>query len=175
MYRARQFWRAIFHKTDSIELEQVRGVLSPAQWALFTQLQWAEIEHALRIYQNILDNGEKQSDLMVAALLHDVGKLCYPLNPILRAMVVVMKALLPARAKLWGELPPGSRLDLVGWRKAFIVAEQHAQWGADLAHQAGVTPLAESLIRYHHEPQVQGASEVENILRRKLWAIDNQN
>ena len=175
LYRARQFWRTVFQKTNSGGLEQAQGLLSPAQWALFKQLQAAEQEHALRIFQELRTKGEKQSDLLVAALLHDVGKLRYPLNPIERAMVVVMKTWLPAQAKRWGELPSGSGIDLPGWRKAFVVAEQHAAWGADLARRTGVTRLAESLIRYHPEPQVQGATEVENLLRRKLWVIDNEN
>jgi putative nucleotidyltransferase with HDIG domain len=175
LYRASQFWRTVFQKTNLGELEQAQGLLSPAQWALFRQLQAAEQEHALRIFQDLQKQGEKQPDLLVAALLHDVGKLRYPLNPIERAMVVVMKALLPARAKRWGELPSGSGMDWPGWRKAFVVAEQHAAWGADLARKLGVTPLVESLIRYHHEPQVQGTTEVENLLRHKLWVIDNEN
>ena len=175
LYRASQFWRTVFQTTNSGDFEQAQGLLSPAQWALFKQLQAAEQEHALRIFQGLRNKGEKQPDLLVAALLHDVGKLHYPLNPIERAMVVVMKALLPAQARRWGELPPGNGMDLPGWRKAFVVAQQHAAWGADLARQAGVTPLVESLIRYHHAPQVQGATEVENLLRHKLWVIDNEN
>jgi len=174
LYRIRQFWRVAL-KNDSNDLEQVQSQLSPAQWVLFRQLQPAEQEHALRLLRKLLDQGEYQPDLLVAALLHDVGKLRYRLNPVERAMVVLVQAILPEQARRWGNLPPGGWEGLPGWHKAFILAEHHAEWGAEMAHRAGLSPLGENLIRKHHHPHNGEAGEVENYLLHKLWAVDNDS
>jgi putative nucleotidyltransferase with HDIG domain len=112
---------------------------------------------------------------LVAALLHDIGKLRYHLNPLERAMIVLVKAVYPGQSRRWGSLPPDGWDRLPGWRKAFIVAEQHAGWGADMARKTGVSPLTETLIREHHHPLRHGAGGVENSLLRKLWVVDNES
>jgi hypothetical protein len=175
LYRVRQFWRIAFLKTDHNEPEQARERLTPAQWELFSQLTPAEQAHALRILQKLLKQGENQPDLLVAALLHDVGKLFYRLNPFERAGVVLVQAILPGQARQWGNLPEAGWESLPGWRKAFITAEQHAEWGAKLAHQAGVSPLAERLIRQHHRSPLQDGLEMENRLLYALWVADNES
>lgn len=175
MYRVRQFWRNVFLKTDHQALEQAKGQLTAAQWALFRQLQPAEKAHALSIYRKLIEQGDIQPDLLVAALLHDVGKLRYRLNPIERAMVVLMRAIVPLRAHQFGEIPASGWERLPGWRKAFIVAAHHEEWGAEMAHQAGTSALAEALIRWHHQPNHPEAGEEENALLHKLWLIDNES
>jgi hypothetical protein len=175
LYRVRQFWRIAFLETDHTELEQARERLTLAQWELFSQLPPAEQAHALRMLQKLLKQGEDQPDLLVAALLHDVGKLFYRLKPIERAGVVMAQAISPGHAQQWGRLPGAGWESLPGWRKAFITARQHAEWGARLAHQAGASPLAESLIRQHHQQPIQGGSEMENKLLQALWLADNES
>ncbi|HSB66439.1 MAG TPA: HD domain-containing protein [Anaerolineales bacterium] len=175
LYRTRQFWQSVFLKTEPKRLEQVRGRFNTAQWALFTQLQPEEQAHALRIFYKLLEQGDDQPDLLLAALLHDVGKLKYPLNPLERAIIVLVRATLPKQASQWGSLPHGDWESFPGLRKAFILAENHAQWGADLARQAGVSPLTEALIRDHqHSPPI-AAGELENSLLHKLQVLDNDN
>ncbi len=173
-YRAHQFWRSVFLKIDHRELAEAQEQLSPAQWALFTQLQPAEQAHAWRMLHRLLQQGENHPDLLVAALLHDVGKLRYRLNPLERAAVVLAQAIIPGWAHRWGNLPAAHWEEMPGWRKAFVIIEHHAEWGAELAHQAGVSPLAEELIRQHHSLLPQ-AAELENQLLQALWAADNEN
>ncbi len=145
------------------------------QRALFTRMQPGEQKHALMVYRRLLDQGENQPDLLAAALLHDVGKLRHPLHPLERAMVVLVKALSPRRAQGWGKLPSINWDHLPSWRKAFIVAEHHATWGAEMAHQAGVSELTENLIRQHDQPHSQVADSEETSLLRKLWLVDNES
>jgi putative nucleotidyltransferase with HDIG domain len=127
------------------------------------------------MYRKLLVQGETQPDLLVAALLHDVGKLRYRLNPLERAMIVLAKAFLPAQVDHWGSLPPGGWESLPAWRKAFVLSKQHATWGAELAHQAGVSPLTESLIRQHHQPCGTELLTQEDRLLNKLRLVDNQS
>lgn len=175
LYRVRQFWRTISVKTDPDELERAQALLTPAQRKLFVQLQPGEKDHAVAMFRSLIEQGENQPDLMAAVLLHDVGKLRYRLNPLERAVVVMVRWIKPELSRRWGSLPLDGWDGLPGWRKAFIVAEQHAEWGAEMARQAGVSPLTESLIREHHHPQGHAAGDVENSLLWKLWVVDNES
>jgi putative nucleotidyltransferase with HDIG domain len=175
LYRLRQFWRTVSIKTNPHELERVQAWLNPQQRLLFAQLQPAEQDHALAMFCKLLEQGENQPDLLVAALLHDVGKLRYRLNPFERAMVVLVKAVKPVLSRQWGYLAPDGWDGLPPWRNAFIVAEQHAGWGAEMARQAGVSPLTETLIREHHHLHWHEAGAVETSLLRKLWVVDNES
>jgi hypothetical protein len=175
LYRVRQFWHTISLKIDPDELDQANALLNAEQGELFTRLQPAEKQHALVMFEKLLAQGENQSDLLVAALLHDVGKLRYRMNPFERTMVVLAQALTPDQAKRWGVLPLHGWDDLPNWRKVFIVAEQHPVWGAEMACQAGVSPLTESLIRQHHCPPNQSIGAVEYNLQHKLWVVDNES
>lgn len=174
-YRVHQFWHTLFIKTDPEDYHQVQQRLTSAQYELFDKLQPAEKSHALVMYHKLLQQGETQPDLLIAALLHDVGKQRYRLNPMERAMIVLAKAFIPGQVEHWGN-PPGDDWEgLPSWRKAFILSEQHASWGAEMANLAGVSSLTESLIRQHHRPSGDYAQISDNSLLRKLWLVDNES
>ena len=90
-------------------------------------------------------------------------------------MIVLVKAVVPERAHRWGCQPPDGWENLPGWRKAFIVSAQHANWGAELARQAGVSQQTESLIRLHHEPHSPPSGGADASLLYKLWSVDNES
>jgi hypothetical protein len=165
----------VWVKTDRCELEQVQAILSPEQWELFTQMQPGEKEHAVTLYRRLMENGETQPDLLIAALLHDVGKVRYQMNPLQRTMVVLARAIIPEKVHQWGKLSPETGENTPGWQVPFVVAEQHAAWGAEMAHAAGVSSLTETLIREHHPGNPQGMSDEVSNLLKKLWIVDNEN
>jgi hypothetical protein len=174
-YRARQFWHALTRAPDPNQLEQARQALSPELMALFQCLQASEQAHSLAILNHLHDQSINQEDLMVAALLHDVGKSRYPLRLWERILIVLGEALFPGQARKWGQGEPR------GWRRAFVVAQQHPMWGAEMAAQAGATPLAVTLIRRHQEqldPAVftqAGPSTLEDRLLLKLQVVDDES
>lgn len=168
-YRARQFWLALSTHPTPAELDQARAVLSVEQLVLFSRMQPGEQAHALHMLSALQAQGETDVDLLVAALLHDVGKQRCPLRVWERVAVVLMQAASPLLAQRWGELAVDS---CRGWRKPFIVAAQHSVWGAELALQAGVTVLAAALIRRHQTPAPADSNQREDTLLRKLQAVD---
>jgi hypothetical protein len=173
VYRVCQFWRMLWVKTDPHELEQVRAAIGPELWELFTQMQPGEKDHAMRMYHRLVEQGDAQPDLLQAALLHDVGKLRYRLNLLQRTMVVLARAAIPGKASRWGSQSGEAWNGVPSWRKAFILAEKHAAWGADMAHAAGASMLTETLIRQHHHPHIKNLDENANNLLHKLWVVDN--
>jgi putative nucleotidyltransferase with HDIG domain len=175
LYRLRQFWRSVTLKTEPYALERAQRQLNPAQWELFNRLQPADKLHALEVFHKLLSNGESQPDLLTAALLHDIGKLHTHLNPLERAMVVVVSAWTPRCARRLGVIPVQGWQALPGWHKAFIVAENHASWGAELARQAGASSVVEALIRQHHASDKSQVGDLEPDLLHRLKVVDNDS
>ena len=170
-YRLRQFWLAVRSPAPTTEeLAIAQEVLTPPQMALFTQMQASEQTHSLQVLRTIKKQGEGHPDLLTAALLHDVGKIRYPLHIWERVFIVLGTNFFSGIAKTWGDSAPR------GWRRPFVVAAQHPLWGADLALEAGTTPQAASLIRRHQEktpPDHQDS--LEDRLLSILKSADNQS
>lgn len=170
-YRVRQFWYALHTKSlTETDLAPARSVLTEPQMALFTRLQTSEQAHSLRVLQTLQNQGEKHPDLLVAALLHDVGKICHPLRIWERVIIVLGKQFFPHRMKQWGGAQSNS------WKRPFVVASEHPLWGAELAQDAGTSPLAILLIREHQNDHPLERSNLTEIrLLSILQAADHQN
>jgi len=207
LYRVRQFFLALRPAVAPQDLEYARLVLTPAQMALFAGMQSSEQAHAVSVYRQLVAKGETSSDLLAAALLHDVGKSLSPLRLWDRVLIVLARVFFPVQSRRWGKPPaewfrgghppsPGSfpleggekgggedergqlaipEEEIRGWRRAFVVGEQHPAWGARLAAEAGASPCTVALIRLHQEP-ASTAVDAETIrLLSKLQAVDNHN
>jgi hypothetical protein len=141
---------------------------------LFGHMQSSEQAHSLLVFNQLLAQREMQEDLLGAALLHDVGKSRFPLRIWERVLIVLGKALVPERAADWGQGEPR------GWKRPFVVAEKHPDWGAEMASAAGASPLAVSIIQRHQDvfdPAQRahgGERSLEDQLLYKLQEIDNE-
>ncbi len=169
-YRARQFWQALKSRPSPGAIAKAEAVLSPPLMALFTGMQPSEQVHAFKVLEALQAQGETDLDLLAAALLHDAGKQRCPLRLWERVAIVLVQAASPALLQRLGEQPAA---DCPGWRKGFIVAAQHAEWGAEMVRQAGISPLAAALIRRHQLPAPASSQRREDILLRKLQAVDD--
>jgi hypothetical protein len=169
IYRVWQFWRTLWASPPAPEqLVTARNILTDSQMKLFLELQASEQNHSLRVLREIQQQGETNPDLLVAALLHDVGKIRYPLRLWERIFIVLGKKLFPERIAAWGRDKPQ------GWARPFVVAAQHPLWGGDLALKANTTPQAVQLILRHQDkisPPV--ADQLEEYLLSVLQNADN--
>ena len=168
-YRFRQGLRALgtwLHPADSGLAEQL---LSPALFALFQQMRRSERQHSLRVLNDLIASGYTHPDLLTAALLHDVAKMCAPFSLPEKVLVVLVKAASPGRYLRWGS---GSSQ---GWRRPFAVSAQHPAWGAEMVARAGGTPLTAELIRRHADA-LDGRPQTEaDRLLLALQAVDGRN
>jgi len=166
--RYHQFWHALLARPmTEVNLAQVQAILTPEQMTLFSRLQLSEQTHSLRVLKTLKTGGESHPDLFIAALLHDIGKIRYPLCLWQRVFIVLAKAIWPDRVEAYGKNKPQ------GWQLPFVVAAQHPAWGANLALEAGVSPLAGNLIRKHQE-SISSGINLESQLLIALRNADRQ-
>jgi hypothetical protein len=168
-YRSRQFWNALLSPSEGVKTENLRPHLTVAQLSLFHRMQPSEQAHAYQIFTHLETAGQTDPDLLGAALLHDVGKTLYPLSIFDRILIVLGKRLFRDARQRWASG------NVNGLRRPFIVGERHAEWGAELASQAGATSRTVELIRYHHDPIRPDLDLQTQSLLAALQAADEKN
>ena len=124
----------------------VKQELAPTLFDLFIRMQPSEQAHSISIAGKLDHKDKYYNDLFTAALLHDVGKSLYPLSIWERVTIVLGKFLFPNRVNNWGQGQPK------GWKRPFVVSENHAEWGAEMVSKAGASPLTAALIKKHSQP-----------------------
>jgi len=157
-YRVRQFFAALTAPLVRGDADVVAQVLTPAQQALFCRMSAPDRRHALRVYQALVAQGPQPQDLLVAALLHDLGKAAGPPPLWVRVAVVLLERWAPRWLDRLGEGEPR------GWRRPFVLYQRHAEIGAEWAAQSGCSPLTVALIRRHHEVPGPPENEEDRLL-----------
>ena len=148
--------------------EDLDSLLSDGQVQLFDQLPAEYQDHSYRVMIRLRDSGEDRKDLLVAALLHDVGKIRTPVGVWERSLAVLLVKGMPDRVKRFSEGSPD------GWRRAIVVKSQHPIWGAEMAKGAGCTELTVSLITRHHDTVPDQEETEEAQFLRALQRADNK-
>jgi hypothetical protein len=173
VYRTEQFRKYLGIRAAPLDLLQAQEILTPAQMTLFLRLQPGEQAHSLEVLQRLHAQGETDPDLQTAALLHDVGKVRFPLRVGERVWIVLAQKLLPGRFRTWG-VAQGALDRRPWWERASAVAAQHPAWGAELAQAADCSKRAVSLIRRHQEPAPLDPQNEEDQLLARLQAMDER-
>ncbi len=167
-YRLWQFWQMVWARPLSDEAyAAVATVLTEQQLALFNQFTPTDQWHSYRVMCSLQAAGHGQPDLLVAALLHDIGKTKQPISVWERSLIVAGQVLAPDKAAEWGQAEESR------WQRPFVVKAQHPAWGAEMAEQVGCTPLTVSLIRRHQDTLAgRPLTEEDELLRHLQWADD---
>lgn len=169
-YRLWQFWQIV----TAVPLEpaaraEVAAILSAQELALFDRFSLNDQWHSYRVMKVLREAGHHQPALLVAALLHDVGKTKLSLSIWQRSLIVLVSLLLPRQAAVWGQG------EAVGWKRPFVVKAQHPAWSAAMATAAGSLPQAIELMRRHQDPIAPNDTSEEATLLRLLQWADDQN
>ena len=168
-YRSRQLWNALLSPRKPVPDEVLLSQLTTPQYGLFRRMQPSEQAHAYQMFERLKAAGHSDPDLLTAALLHDVGKIRQPLSIIDRIVIVLGKRLFHEKARGWAAGP------MQGLRRPFVVAERHAGWGANLASQAGASPVSVELIRRHQEARLSKPGSTFERLLAALQAADDES
>ncbi|MDX1414369.1 MAG: HD domain-containing protein [Candidatus Promineifilaceae bacterium] len=169
-YRFAQFWWALTAKDlQPSDRTAVKTLLSENEWQLFEAFSPADRRHAYQVYATLMASGYDQNDLLVAGVLHDVGKTRVRLTALERILVVLVGKLFPDKLAAWGK---GSA---AGWRRPFVAKQQHPQWGAQMVEEAGSSALVVNLVRRHQDPLPPNPIGLEEQLLCLLQWADDQN
>ncbi len=135
------------------DIAEVKCWLPPTTLPLFRSMSHADQQHSLRVCRGLQERGCVENDLLAAALLHDVGKAQGRVPFWTRPIIVLGKRFTPGLlARI--VMPPSTfeKQRTSQWRRALSYAWWHADVGADLAANAGLSEQAVLYIRTHHQP-----------------------
>lgn len=165
---ARHAWQRIRYRVHQVRLElhpaifsgeaaEVRRRLSDRELLLFLAADPRDRRHSVDLFKRLLHQGTQRgrypSDAMlVAALLHDVGK--GPLRTWHRIAFVLLDTTIPRLLR---------RLEKqhdAGWRGALGRLRHHAALGAALLREAGADPRVVELVEAHTTAPPEGDDEL---------------
>jgi hypothetical protein len=121
--------------------------LTPTQAAAFRGLPKHDQAHLLRVYQALVAQGVTDADLLVAGLLHDLGK-SSPYGSVRlidRVTKVMIARIMP------GLLARLTRAPAPWYRYGLWLAAHHPRLGAERAAALGCTPRTCWLIAHHED------------------------
>jgi hypothetical protein len=118
----------------------------------------------------VLAQEETPPALATAALLHDVGKIRYPLAVWQKTLTVLVRAFLPGLFRRWSR---GDARHL--WLRPFVVNIRHPAWSGEILAQAGASPDAVWLAEHHADDAEQWRDHMLYTLLKRLQAADDAN
>jgi hypothetical protein len=146
-YRVYQFWRSVAaRRLDDEDRAILAATLPPGGRALFASMSRNDQRHSLTVYRALRARGCADADLLAAALLHDSGKGDGRVRLWVRPPFVLLRRFAPGVLRSLAAAPRPF------WRRPFYHAWRHAEIGAELAAQAGLSARTVLLIRTHHQP-----------------------
>ena len=140
LYRGRQFFGALLPRIDPPLRSEALRLLHEPERRLFESMTLHDQRHCLEVYRRLRADGNEDRDLLVGALLHDVGKGRVALWH--RVAFVLLQAWTPGLLDRLAK--PG---DGAGYRQALYRCQHHGELGGQLAREAGCSDTVVALIR----------------------------
>ena len=171
LHRFRQGIRALAAPYRQVDVELAARYLSESELALFCRLQRSEQQHSLNVLRTVLaQSSTTPPELAAAALLHDVGKIRYPLRVWQKSLVVLVRALIPP---LYRRMIASDERNF--WARPFFMGEYHPQWSAELLREAGSAEATIWLAAHHGDPRKQWLGHEYHPLLERLQQADGEN
>ncbi len=158
LYRSRQFFGAVRPRVDPSLRDEAFRVLREPERRLFETMTLRDQQHGLAVYRRLRRQEHEDPDLLVAALLHDVGKGRIALWH--RVAFVLLEAWAPGLLRRLGTPGEGGGWPACGGLHRCL---HHPELGAKLAQEAGSSDRVVALIRGDAPDEALAA----------LWAADD--
>ncbi len=150
-YRVRQFTRGLRPRLEAGEIAEARGRLTPAEFRLFLHAQARDRRHSMDLYRRLQREGASDA-MLVAALLHDVGK-----GQIATWHRVLFVMLGPLAGALAGQSGPR-------WRRALWRLRHHARLSAEMLRRIDTSPRVIEIVERHTQPRT-GDPQIDAFIR----------
>lgn len=98
-YRMQQFMKTITASMTENEKRWVKDYLTQREQALFFRLKVYEQKHALCVAKLLGEWTNESREMIRLGLLHDIGKILYPLNPIEKSLMVILHKVTAGKIK----------------------------------------------------------------------------
>ena len=159
-YRMRQFYEALTAKLTEEEQLFITKYLTKEEQALFKKLRVDSQKHSVKVAKLLKKEHMElmsKEQLIKLGLLHDIGKIYYPLNPVEKGIMVILNKLTKGKVKKLMQL------------KMVRAYYEHADLGYQLLKKSGkYSERFLQAVKEHHT--VQPNDEITKLLKR----IDDQ-
>ena len=158
-YRIKQFIDALTACLTEGDKLFIEKYLTAEEQKLFYKLKVHEQAHSLRVAYEIekemanCDKSQKE-EMLRLGLLHDIGKMKYPLNPIEKGIIVVLH-----------KCTKGKINRLSGW-KLVKCYYHHPEIGYELLKQVGGYDEAFLQLILGHHKEVEGTNDKLTLLKK---------
>lgn len=142
LYRVKQFFWAITAKLEEDEKQFIKKHLFLEEQELFNQLKIYEQKHSMTVARALQQcyKGEDQEEMVRIGLLHDIGKIRYPIGPIRKSVMVLADKFTKGKVSQLGEL------------KMVKCYYEHPKFGYEILSREGqYNQMFLELIRGHHQ------------------------
>ena len=147
--KVRQTKRHLLARVSAPERDALTNWLTPAQLAVFDAMHIADRRHGLDVAAALRAGGMRDTEVVLAGLLHDAGKGDTGLVP--RVVYSLGTARMTWVERIVGWLP--------GMRSALERLRTHQETSARIAEAAGCSPRTVELIRWQDDPRDPDAGE----------------
>ena len=152
----RRFFRGFRGTLTPDEARTVEAVLRPEELRWFRSLQGREQRHAVDVMRHLQAHGTPSTGLLVAALLHNVGK--GPLHLYERVAYTLLAMFAPTL--LDRIAAPDGR----GFRRAMAAQRDHPARGVEVLTAIDVRPRVIELVRGHHDASADGDADLAALI-----------
>lgn len=156
LYRVKQFVWAVTAKLTPEEEQWIRTYLTDKEEQLFGQLKVYEQKHSVTVAREAAKhyNVQNKEQFIRMSLLHDIGKIVYPIGPIRKSVMVLLDKFTKGKVSKYT------------FMKMVRCYYQHPELGYQLLKEKGEYDEAFLLgIRNHHLQESDTDSEALKLIR----------
>jgi hypothetical protein len=156
-YRLGQGVRHLINQPDPAVDAALKELVTDEQWTLLQRLAPADRVHLLAVHRELVRQGYRDTDLLTAALLHDVGKADDTVRVTLphRVINVLLNVVAPSL------IPPLSRGNDSWISHGMYLTLNHPALGAELVRLTGASERTCWLIAHHTDGTIRNDALLE--------------
>ena len=141
-YRVQQFIKAMTAQITKEDLSFVKQFLNSTEEDLFLRLRPYEQRHCIDVASKLKEMTSGDVEMIKLGLLHDIGKIKYPLHPVEKSVIVILDRLTDGHIKKYNQY------------KMVKCYYEHPQIGYEMLKEVGdYDEVFLKLIKNHHNQE----------------------